>query len=295
MEFPLAKHPHVMRLVELAIEEDAPQGDVTTQALLRGTEFAEADFRAKSDGVLAGLPLVEMVLHRIDPGLGIETHRDDGDVMEAGVLIATVAGRAASILMAERSALNFLQRLSGVATATYDFVKAVSHTKARIVDTRKTAPGWRLLDKYAVRMGRGGNHRFSLSDGVLIKDNHIEACGSIGLAVERARSHAPHLTRIEVECARLEQVQDALDAGADAILLDNMDLETLRKAVGLVDGRVVTEASGGVDLSSVKAIAETGVDLISVGAITHSAKALDISLDFIRPDPALERRLQRVR
>jgi len=295
MEFPLARHPHVVRLVELAIEEDMPQGDITTEAVLKGTEFAEADFRVKADGVLAGLPIVEMVLHRVDPGLGLELHRDDGDVVENGVCAATVAGRAASILMAERVALNFLQRMSGIATATYDMVKAISHTNARIVDTRKTAPGWRALEKYAVRMGRGSNLRFSLSDGILIKDNHIEACGSIALAVERARARCPHLTRIEVECTRLEQVQDALDAGADAVLLDNMEPDTLRKAVRMVAGRATTEASGGINLSTVKAVAETGVDLISAGAVTHSARALDISLDFLRPDPGLERRLQRVR
>ncbi len=291
----VADHPHVRRLIELALEEDMPHGDLTTDCALRGSEYEEGVFRLKSDGVVAGLPLVEAVLHRIDPTLGWECHVDDGDHAGEGAALATVAGRATSILAAERTALNFLQRLSGIATATFELVRVVSHTKARVCDTRKTLPGWRLLDKYAVRMGGGANHRFSLSDGILIKDNHVEACGGIKPAVAAARARAPHLLRIEVECGSLEQVQDALDAETDVILLDNMDPPMLRRAVELVNGRALLEASGGVTLATAKQVAEAGVDLISVGSLTHSVTALDISLDFVPPDDPSKRRLQRTR
>lgn len=291
----IADHPHVRHLIELALAEDMPQGDVTTDSVLTGREYAEADFRAKSPGVLAGLPVARAVMHRVDPALGFTMHLDDGDHVRGGEAVASVAGCAASILRAERTALNFLQHLSGVATATWEFVCRVAGTGAKIVDTRKTVPGLRLLEKYAVRMGGGHNHRFGLSDGILIKDNHIAACGSIALAVKRARERVPHLQRIEVECRVLEQVHDAVEAGADAILFDNMDLETMRAAVAYVGGRAVCEASGGVTLANARAIAEAGVDIISCGAITHSARALDISLDFCEPQVPPDIRLQRVR
>lgn len=295
MPFSIADHPHVRQLVDLALAEDMPYGDITTEAVLRGTEFAEAVFRAKAGGVVAGLPIARAVLHRVDPGLGFEAMWDDGDHVEEGAALAQVAGSAASILKAERLALNFLQHLSGVATETWEMVKLISHTHARIVDTRKTTPGHRLLEKYAVRLGGGANHRFGLSDGVLIKDNHIEAVGSIEEAVDRARRAVPHLTKVEVECATLPQVREALDAEADAVLLDNMDPETIARAVALVGGRAVTEASGNITRRTVAAVAETGVDLISSGAITHSARALDIALKFESPDPLADRRLQRIR
>lgn len=295
MPFSIADYPHVRQLVDLALAEDMPYGDITTEAVLRGTEFAEAVFRAKAGGVVAGLPIARAVLHRVDPGLGFEAMWDDGDHVEEGAALAQVAGSAASILKAERLALNFLQHLSGVATETWEMVKLISHTHARIVDTRKTTPGHRLLEKYAVRLGGGANHRFGLSDGVLIKDNHIEAVGSIEEAVDRARRAVPHLTKVEVECATLPQVREALDAEADAVLLDNMDPETIARAVALVGGRAVTEASGNITRRTVAAVAETGVDLISSGAITHSARALDIALKFESPDPLADRRLQRIR
>jgi len=295
MPHTIADHPQVRALIDVGLAEDLPYGDLTTEAVLKGTEYAEAVARAKARGVVAGLPVFRAVFERVDPGLGFEPLCDEGDHVEPGGAVAQVAGCAASILRAERLALNFLQHMSGIATATFEMVKAVSGTGARIVDTRKTVPGMRAPAKYAVRMGGGLNHRFGLSDGVLIKDNHIHACGSIRDAVERARARAPHLTRVEVECALLEQIPEALDAGADAVLLDNMSPEMLRKAVALVGGRAITEASGGVSLSSVRAIAETGVDLISCGAITHSAPALDIALIFEDPEPPAERRLQRVR
>ena len=228
-------------------------------------------------------------------GKGFEEMREDGDHVEEGMAVAQVAGSAVSILKAERLALNFLQHLSGVATETWEMVRLVCRTHARIVDTRKTIPGLRLLEKYAVRMGCGANHRFGLSDGVLIKDNHIEAVGSIKNAVARAREAVPHLTKIEVECASLEQVREALDAGADAILLDNMEPGAMARAVEIVDGRALTGASGNITRRTIVAVAETGVDLISSGAITHSARALDISLKFEDPDPPAERRLQRIR
>lgn len=279
----------------MALEEDLPHGDITTGAVLRGTEYDEGVFRVKRDGVVAGLPIVETVLLRIDPTLGFEAHVDDGDHVREGQALASVAGRAASILSAERTALNFLQRLSGIATATFEWVSLVSHTGARIIDTRKTIPGWRLLDKYAVRMGGGANHRMSLSDGILIKDNHIEACGGIAPAIREARARAPHLMKIQVECDSLELLQEALDAEAEVILLDNMDVDTLRRAVELNRGRATLEASGGITRNTVRLVAETGVDLISVGALTHSAPALDISLDFEPPEDMGDRRLQRIR
>jgi len=295
MPHTIADHPQVRALIDLGLAEDMPYGDLTTEVVLKGTEYAEAVVRANEHGVLAGLPVSRAVFERVDPALGFEAFRDDGDHVEPGVAVAQVAGSAASMLRAERLALNFLQHMSGIATATFEMVKAVAGTRARIVDTRKTVPGTRVLAKYAVRMGGGGNHRFGLSDGVLIKDNHIHACGSIRDAVGRARARSPHLTRVEVECALLEQIPEAVEAGADAVLLDNMSPEMLRKAVALVNGRAITEASGGVSRSTVRAIAETGVDLISCGAITHSAPALDISLNFEDPEPPSERRLQRVR
>ncbi len=295
MPLTIADHPQVRQLIDIALAEDMPYGDITTDAVLKGTEFAEAVFRVKADGVLAGLPVARAVLHRVDPGLGFEEMREDGDHVEEGMAVAQVAGSAVSILKAERLALNFLQHLSGVATETWEMVRLVCRTHARIVDTRKTIPGLRLLEKYAVRMGCGANHRFGLSDGVLIKDNHIEAVGSIKNAVARAREAVPHLTKIEVECASLEQVREALDAGADAILLDNMEPGVMARAVEIVDGRALTEASGNITRRTIVAVAETGVDLISSGAITHSARALDISLKFEDPDPPAERRLQRIR
>jgi nicotinate-nucleotide pyrophosphorylase (carboxylating) len=295
MPYTIADHPHVRQLIELAFAEDVPDRDITTEAVLTGTEFAQATIRAKSEGVIAGLPVAAAAFRRIDPGVGIELHRNEGDWVEEQLALASIAGSAVSILAAERVALNFLQHMSGIATATREMVKAVAGTGARIVDTRKTTPGHRVLEKYAVRMGGGANHRLGLSDGILIKDNHIEACAGIGEAVKRARAGATHLMRVEVECKTLAQVEDALAAGADAILLDNMDLDTLRQAVQHIGGRATTEASGGVALATVREIARTGVDIISCGWITHSAPALDISLTFDPPEELPDRRLQRTR
>jgi nicotinate-nucleotide pyrophosphorylase (carboxylating) len=268
------------RVVGLALAEDVGPGDVTSLATVPPEAPGRAVFQAKASGVLCGLPLLEAVYAQIDPAVRVQCLEMEGAALTPGTRIAVVDGPARSLLTGERVALNFLQHLSGIATRTARFVRLVEGTGARIVDTRKTVPGLRALAKYAVRVGGGSNHRFALYDGVLIKDNHIQAAGGIRAAVARARAHAPHLLRIEVETESLEQVREALDAEADIVMLDNMDLATLREAVRLCHGRALTEASGGVTEATVRAIAETGVDLISVGAITHSVAALDISLDW---------------
>ncbi len=270
-------------IIDLALAEDIGTGDVTTLATVPAGTRARAAMIAKAEGVISGLAAAAAVFHRVDAGISVVPCVTDGTAVQPRTVIAEVEGPARGILMAERVALNLVQRLSGVATLTARYVAAVAGTKARIVDTRKTTPGLRVLEKQAVRDGGGHNHRVGLSDGILIKDNHLAAIGGpdrIARAIERARAFAPHTLKVEVEVTTLEEVQQALDAGADVILLDNMDLETMRRAVELVAGRALLEASGGITLSTVRAVAETGVDLISVGALTHSAPALDISLDF---------------
>lgn len=234
--------------------------------------------------VVAGLPIVSIILEEAG-GRGAEVELGSAEGMAVGsdTVLCEIRGQAALLLGAERVILNFLQRMSGVATLTRRYVDAVSGTGARIVDTRKTLPGWRLLDKYAVRMGGGTNHRFGLDDGILIKDNHVVACGGIPEAVKRARAAASHLLRVEVECETLTQVDEAIAAGAEAILLDNMKTADIAAAVSRIDNRAIVEASGGMTLERVREVAETGVDLISVGALTHSAPAVDLSLDLARP------------
>lgn len=268
------------RIVAQALAEDIGFGDVTSEATIPAGVLGAARFQAKASGVLAGMPLLERVYAHVDPTVRIEAILADGAQLTPGTYLARISGPARSLLTGERLALNFLQYLSGIATRAARFVSLVEGTGARIIDTRKTVPGLRSLAKYAVRVGGAHNHRFGLYDGVLIKDNHIGAAGGIRPAVERARAHATHMLRIEVETESLEQVQEALDAGADVVLLDDMPLERLRQAVQLCRGRALTEASGGVNEETVRAIAETGADLISVGAITHSVTALDISLDW---------------
>jgi nicotinate-nucleotide pyrophosphorylase (carboxylating) len=268
------------RIIQAALAEDIGLGDRTSEALLTDDQRGSAMIVAKSPGVLCGIEIAERVFEAVDPSISFDPLLEDG-VELAGDrdTVARIDGSLKSILIAERTALNFLQRLSGVASLTRRYVKAVSGTNAQVVDTRKTIPGLRMLDKYAVGVGGARNHRFGLFDGILIKDNHIAAVGSVAAAVGLAQQNAPHTLRIEVEAKTLEQVDEALAAGADVILLDNMDLAMLRDAVARVGGRALTEASGGVTLDTIKAIAETGIDLISVGAITHSATAIDISLD----------------
>ncbi len=274
----------VEQIVDSALAEDSVWDDVTTEALISPTQAGKAYLRGKSEGVLAGIGVATMVFHRVDSALRVKELVADGSRVHPGDRLAAIEGKVAGILRAERAALNFLQRLSGIATETAKYVEAISGTKALITDTRKTAPGLRLLEKYAVRVGGGHNHRQNLGDGVLIKDNHLVALRSrgvgLGEVIKKARQHAPHTLKIEVEVESVEQAQEALSAGADIIMLDNMDLEDMRRVVELAQGRAVIEASGRITLDSVRAVADTGVDLISVGALTHSAKALDISLEL---------------
>jgi nicotinate-nucleotide pyrophosphorylase (carboxylating) len=267
------------RLLASALEEDLGSGDVTTLAVVDEGLAARAVFWAKASGVVAGLPVAARVLALVDPEVVFAPLVAEGAAVGPGTALARAEGRAASLLQAERVALNFLQRLSGVATLTARFVAAAGG-RAEILDTRKTTPGLRWLERYAVRLGGGRNHRFGLSDGILIKDNHVRAAGGVAAAVRRARARGPRGLRIEVECTTLEEVDAALQAGADIVLLDNMTPPLLAEAVARVAGRARTEASGGVTLDNVAAVAATGVDAISVGALTHSAPALDISLEF---------------
>ncbi|HOD29931.1 MAG TPA: carboxylating nicotinate-nucleotide diphosphorylase [Syntrophales bacterium] len=269
-------------ILRQALAEDIGPGDVTTEAVLTGDERGRARAIAKSDLVVAGAEVFREVFTLLDTSLKVALSRRDGDQARPGDTLAELNGRLGSILTAERTALNFFQRLCGIATLTRRFVEEIDGTGARILDTRKTAPGLRLLDKYAVRVGGGRNHRFALFDGVLIKDNHIAAAGGIADAVAKVRSTVAHLMKIEVECKNAAEVEEALTAGADAVMLDNMDLPAMREAVALVRGRVPLEASGNVTLANVRRVAETGVDFISVGALTHSVAAADISLDIQR-------------
>ncbi|MFC1994647.1 carboxylating nicotinate-nucleotide diphosphorylase [Chloroflexota bacterium] len=277
-------------LIESALAEDQVARDVTTEALLPAGLQASASLLAKADGVLAGVVVAARVFHKVDPALKVEAFLCDGSKLHRGDVLATVEGLAASIIMAERVALNFLQRLGGIASETRRYVEAIEGTKARILDTRKTVPGLRFLDKYAVRMGGGQNHRLDLSDGVLIKDNHLVALRAqgvgLGEAVSRARQHAPHHLKVEVEVETLEQAREALEVGVDILLMDNMGLEDMRQVVVLALGHALTEASGGITLANVRGVAETGVDVISVGALTHSVRALDISLEVEPLSPA---------
>lgn len=271
-------------LVRAALTEDIGAGDITTLLTVPEFKAARAVLRFKAEGIVAGLGVAETTFRLVEPGIQWEAHARDGERLREGEIAATITGPARGLLTAERVALNFLQRLSGIATLTAMYVLAVTGTRARIVDTRKTTPGLRTLEKYAVRMGGGYNHRIGLYDAVLIKDNHLLAGGGVGATVWRARENAPHTMRVEVECKTLAQVEEAIAAGADIILLDNMGVEMLREAVQRVKGQAFTEASGGVHLKTVAAIAKTGVDLISVGALTHSAPALDIALDFLEDE-----------
>jgi nicotinate-nucleotide pyrophosphorylase (carboxylating) len=264
------------------LAEDLGHDDITTSLVVDPNARGTSEIVAREHGLLCGLPVVRIVFEELDPTLHLEPCVAEGATIEPGQTVARLAGRLGSILSGERLALNLLQRLSGIATATRAFVEAVEGTGVAILDTRKTTPGLRALEKYAVRVGGGRNHRFGLFDGILIKDNHIRAAGGVAEAVRRARARAPHLLAIEVEVTTLEELEEALAAGADWILLDNMDLEMMREAVRRTTGRAKLEASGGVTLERVRAIAETGVDAVSVGALTHSVRALDVSLEIVR-------------
>jgi nicotinate-nucleotide pyrophosphorylase (carboxylating) len=271
----------VEQAVAAALEEDLGSvGDITTDAVIPAESHGEATIVARKAGVIAGLDLAEAAFKSLDPEARFTRVVVDGGKVEAGGTVAKVAGKTRALLTGERTALNFLGRLSGIATLTAAYVAAIEGTRARIVETRKTTPGLRALEKYAVRCGGGMNHRFGLYDAVLVKDNHIAAAGGLANTLKKLRVRLGHLVRIEVEVDTLDQLEEALRFPVDAVLLDNMDVETLTSAVALVKGRVVTEASGGVTLENVGAIAKTGVDLISVGALTHSARSLDSSLEW---------------
>jgi nicotinate-nucleotide pyrophosphorylase (carboxylating) len=274
-------------LARAALLEDLGRaGDLTTNAIVPSEARATTVLRSRKQGVVAGLDLATLVFRLIDPAIEVSCQKHDGDALDAGEVIASIRGPARGILTAERTALNFLCRLSGIATATASLSAAIRGHKARICCTRKTTPGMRAIEKYAVRAGGGANHRFGLDDAVLIKDNHVAVAGGIGAALQRARSGVGHLVKIELEVDTLLQLEEALEYGVDAILLDNMTLDDLGLAVTMVAGRAITEASGGVTPASASAIAAAGVDLISVGWLTHSASILDIGLDF-RGEPAV--------
>lgn len=268
-------------LVRAALLEDLGRaGDLTTDAIVPKEQRATTVLAARQPGVVAGLDLAALAFKLIDQDVEIAVQRADGSVVAAGDVVATVSGPARAILTGERTALNFLSRLSGIATATRAIVDAVDGHRAKIVCTRKTTPGLRAIEKYAVRAGGGSNHRFGLDDAVLIKDNHIAVAGGIRQAMERVRSHVGHLVKIEVEVDTLAQLEEALDLAPDAVLLDNMTADELRRAVAMVSGRAITEASGRITAATAPAVAATGVDLISIGWLTHSAPILDIGLDY---------------
>ena len=266
-------------LVEAALREDLRSGDLTTEALIPADARGVAQLNFRAAGIVCGMPLAQLAFRALDPAANIEILVPDGGHAAKGQAVMRVECSARALLSAERVALNFAQRLSGIATLTAQFVAQTAGTRARIADTRKTTPGLRLAEKYAVRMGGGANHRFALDDMLLIKDNHIALYGSIEAAVKKARGRVGHAVKIEVECDTVKQVEEAIAAHADIVLLDNMSLQELRDSVAIIDNIAVSEASGGVNLQTVASIAQTGVDLISVGALTHGARSLDIGLD----------------
>ena len=276
--------PQIEEIVERALAEDLGKGDVTTGALIPGDQQGNGFVLAKEEGILAGTGAARQVFHRVDPELEVEILLEDGARLKPGSKVAKVSGSIASILKAERVALNFLQRLSGIASETNRYVAKVEGLPVRIMDTRKTTPGLRSLEKYAVRVGGGKNHRLNLGDGILIKDNHLVALGSQGLNIKeiiaRARQNAPQRLQVEVEVRTISEALEAVKAGANIVMLDNMNLKDMRKAVESIQGSALIEASGGITLDNVRAVAETGVDFISIGALTHSTRALDISLEL---------------
>ncbi len=269
---------YIRQIIALGLSEDIGDGDKTTQAIIPSETQARAKMTAKAEGIIAGLPVVKQVFQTVDVKIVFNSTVTDGDFVKKGDIIANLSGAALSLLTAERLALNFLQRMSGIATKTARYVQAIAGTKAKIFDTRKTVPGHRLLDKYSVKIGGEDNHRLGLYDMIMIKDNHIDVAGSIDEAVKRVRRIYNRELKIEVETRDINEVKQAFELSVDRIMLDNMPLDMMRMAVALVDGQIPLEASGGVSFETVRAIAETGVDYISVGALTHSVSALDISL-----------------
>lgn len=265
-------------LIDLALKEDYGSGDITTDNLIGPALKGVGEIIAKEPLVIAGINIVGQVFNHIDPQVSISSNHKDGDMVQKGETILTIEGAVRSLLIGERTALNFLQRLSGIATQVRSYMDTLGDKKVRLVDTRKTTPGWRVLEKYAVRVGGADNHRMGLYDGVLIKDNHIVASGGIAQSIEKVRGKVPHLIRIEIEVSNLEEVKEAITAGADILMLDNMDLKQITEAVKLINGEATIEVSGNVTKANLADLADTGVDIISVGALTHSARCVDISM-----------------
>jgi nicotinate-nucleotide pyrophosphorylase (carboxylating) len=271
-------------LIKRALEEDVGYGDITTQSLVPPEQMARGIFIAKSPGIVAGIKVSQAVFAYLDPEVEFDAIKSDGDEIQPGDVIAVVRGKARILLTGERLALNFLQRLSGIASKTRKMVDMIKYSKAELLDTRKTTPGLRVLEKYAVGIGGARNHRFGLSDGVMIKDNHIKIVGSIQKAVSTARQKVPPTIKIEVEVETMEQLQEALESHADIIMLDNMDIYEMIEAVNIVGGRALLEASGGINEANLTEVAKTGVDYISMGALTHAASSLDISFNIVEAD-----------
>lgn len=275
------EYPGLNDLIKRALEEDLGHGDITTLSLIPAEQAARGLFVAKTPGIVAGIKVSRAVFQHLDFETEFEVLKNDGDEITPGDIIAVAKGRTRTLLTGERTALNFLQRLSGIASKTRKMVNLIKYSSAQLLDTRKTTPGLRVLEKYAVSVGGARNHRFGLYDGVMIKDNHIQAVGSIQRAVAAARQRVPHTVKIEVEVDTLVQLQEALEAGADIILLDNMDVYELIQAVEITQGRALLEASGGINEGNLAEVARTGVDFISMGALTHAASSLDISFDIV--------------
>jgi nicotinate-nucleotide pyrophosphorylase (carboxylating) len=269
-------------LIEVALKEDMPHGDITSESIVPADSESKAIILAKEEGVLAGIDVAKRVFNKIDPSVVFEKRINDGQRFKKGHTLATIKGSSMSLLKGERTALNFLQRMSGIATTTQSFVQELRGTKTKIMDTRKTTPGLRSLEKYAVKMGGGVNHRLNLSEMVLIKDNHLRVVGSISQAIKHAKERIKPGVRVEVEATSLEEVQEAVLSGADMIMLDNMSKEAMKEVVKQVKGRVPLEVSGKITLTGVKEIASLGVDFISVGGLTHSFKSVDLSIEFLR-------------
>lgn len=276
----LLKNPLVTQIISMALNEDVGTGDITTETTIPADKTASGRFIAKEDMIICGIEVAKLVFNTVDENISFSANFKDGDKVCKGDVIATVNGNARNVLTAERTSLNLMQRLTGIATRTHEAVKCVEGTKAKITDTRKTTPGLRVLEKYAVRAGGGTNHRFNLADGILIKDNHIAVSGGIKNAVANARKAAPHTLKIEVEVETKEQLAQALEAGADIIMLDNMSNELMSECVKIIDGRALVEASGNMGDKDLYEVAKTGVDIISIGALTHTVRAADISLKF---------------
>ncbi|MGE5474357.1 MAG: carboxylating nicotinate-nucleotide diphosphorylase [Ignavibacteriales bacterium] len=268
-------------IIKTALEEDIINVDITSDYTIPKKNNSKAVVKVKSKGIICGLDVAKRVFEIIDANVIFVKKLEDGDEVKAGDIAAEIEGNTRSLLFGERTALNFMQRMSGIATLTNEFCEIIKGTKARIADTRKTAPGLRLIDKYSVECGGGTNHRHSLSDGVLIKDNHIKAAGGIKKALNAVKGKIPHTIKVEVEVSNMDEVKEAVEFGADIIMLDNMNTEDMKRAVAIIDGRALVEASGGVSMDTIRGIAETGVNIISVGALTHSVKAMDISMKII--------------